>query len=187
MMYLIGMNNENEIIFAEPELRNGEFACSFDVVHPFVLDDGEIDDRCESYFDCIDAKSKLDICERLHCAPQDIVDNLEDDEKFELAYDTSLYPSSVICDDGNEWYFESSYCGQHDVRKDGIKNLVINNNIFDELMRLWDNYHLKKLPETEIKVYDSIIRELEEVSEDEETLIRDMIEENIINVQEATS
>lgn len=181
MMYLIGMNNENEIIFAEPKLRNGEFACRFDIVRPFVLDDSEIDDRCECYIDGLDAESKLDICERLHCAPQDIVDNLDAEEKFELAYDTSLYPSSVICDDGNEWYFESLYCGQHDVRKDGIKDLVINKDIFDELMRLWDNYHLKRLPETEIKVYDAIMRELEEVSEDKKSLIRDMIEENIIN------
>lgn len=144
MMYLIGMNNENDIMFAEPELRNGEFACCFDVVHPFVLDDGEIDDRCENYIDELDAESKINICERLHCAPQDIVDNLADEEKFELAYDTSLYPNSVICD-GNEWYFESSSCGQCDVRENGIKNLVVDKNIFDELMRLWDNYHLKKI------------------------------------------
>ena len=181
MMYLMGMNNDNDIIFAEPEVRNREFACCFDVVHPFVLDDEEIDSRCQCYIDDIDAAAKLDICERLHCAPQDIVDNLEDEEKFEMAYDTSLYPGSVYCDDGNEWYFESSSCGQCDVREDGIKNLVVDKNIFDELMRLWDNYHLKKLPETEIKVYDAIMRELEEVSEDEESLIRDMIEENIIN------
>lgn len=37
-----------------------------------------------------------------------------------------------------------------------------------------------------MKVYDSIIRELEDATEDEESLIRDMIEENIINLQEAT-
>ena len=67
------------------------------------------------------------------------------EEKFELAYDTSLYPNSVCCDDGNEWYFESSSCGQVDVREDGMKTLAINNSTFNELMNLWDNYHLKKL------------------------------------------
>lgn len=181
MKYLIGMTNENEVVFAEPKVRKGEFTCSFDVVLPFVLDDDDVDNRCQDFIDGLDAASTLKICERLHCAPQDIVDSLDFEDKFELAYDTSLYPNNVCRDDGNEWYFESSSCGQVDVREDGMKNLVINNNTFNELMRLWDNYHLKKLPETEMKVYDAIMRELEEVSEDEESLIKDMIETNIIN------
>lgn len=183
MMYLLGMTEDNGIAFAEPRLdKNGIFACSFDVVEPFVPDDN-LEERVQEYFDEMDAESKINMCERLHCAPQDIGTEFVcryPDDAFDFVYDTSLYNNVITCDDGNEWYFESGSCGQHDVRDDGIKNLVIDKDRFDDLMYLWDNYHLEKLPESEKGKYNSAMRELEEVSEDEEALIRDMIDENII-------
>lgn len=184
MMYLLGMTEDNNIAYAEPELdKNGIFTCSFDTGIPFVPDDDVLEERVQEYFDEMDAESKINICERLHCAPQDVGKEwvrYDPDDAFDLAYDTSIYPNTITCDDGNEWYFESSSCGQHDVRKDGIKNLVVSKECFDTLMYLWDHYHLEKLPESEKGKYNSVMRELEEVNEDEEALIRDMIDENII-------
>lgn len=183
MMYLLGMTEDNDIAFAEPRLyKDGIFACSFDIVTPFVPDD-DLGERVQEYFDDMDAESKITMCERLHCAPQDVGTELvygDYDDAFEFVYDTSVYPNAITCEDGNEWYFESGSCGQHDVREDGIKELVIDKDRFDDLMYLWDNYHLEKLPESEKEKYNSVMHELEEVSEDEETLIRNMIDENII-------
>lgn len=184
MKYLLGMTEDNCIAFAEPELyKSGIFTCSFDIVTPFVPDDN-LEDRVQEYFDEMDAESKIEMCERLHCAPQDVGEEFvsrNPDEAFEFVHDTSIYPNTITCDDGNEWYFESSSCGQHDVREDGMKNLVIDKDCFDDLMYLWDQYHLIKLPDSEKAKYDKVMRELEEVSEDEEALIRDLITENIIN------
>lgn len=128
----------------------------------------------------MDVESKWDFCERYDCKPSEMGEQIPWNEQMEMLYDTSLYPNIITCDD-REWYFESVECGQADSRRTGIKELTIPKEIFNKLMYLWDNYHLEKLPESETKMYEEIIKALEEDEPYEEDLIRMLIEKYIIN------
>lgn len=181
MKYLLGINNDNDLMFAEPELKsNSGFTCSFDVVRPFVVDDEELDELAQTMFDELDAETKLSICTRLNCPPNNVGIEMDRDEKIEMVYDTSLYPNTIYASDGDEWMFDAVGCGQCDIRTDGIKHLVVSDECFNTLIYLWDNYHLKKLPRSEENKFYSMIDELELLKCSEETEIRNMIDKYII-------
>jgi hypothetical protein len=178
MMCLLGINEDNDIVFAKPEVKtNGEFTCCFDLVTPFIMPDEEdLEERAQEYLEEMDAEFKWKFCEDHDCKPSEMAESLTEDEQFELVYDTSLYPNFFTDDNGNEWHFEISSCGQHDIREEGMKYLVVPEKAYTELMRLWDNYHLKTLPTNEMKTYRYIMSSLQMDDYEEECRIKDMIE-----------
>ena len=89
--------------------------------------------------------------------------------------DCSLY-SEKIDVDGITYYFESSSCGQHDTRKDGMK-LYTNQKAYDKLHEFWDLYHLKKVDEEVIKEVQELHEVLSKI--DEKEWIENWIKENI--------
>ena len=150
--FLLGATVNNELVFGEFEIRewNGypEFSASFSTVIPF------------------NAEYLYDLCERFDCRPSELPKNLAD-ECYDVrdALDCSLYPEEVIVD-GESWFFESSSCGQHDTRKDGMEEYT-NEEAYNLLHTLWDNYHLKKVDEEVIEQIESLVDMLSIVDEEE--------------------
>lgn len=56
--------------------------------------------------------------------------------------DTSLFQEEITID-GDEYIFESQSCGQH--QENELKKYFIDEKLFTELMKLWEQYHLKVL------------------------------------------
>lgn len=180
--YLLGATKDNEIVFCEFEVteRNGypEFSASFDTVRPFNGSDVDLEYYFEDYADprTMDAEWIIYQCDRLHCCPMDLPRHLADEcNDPRDAIDCSLYDKEFDID-GDKWYFESSCCGQHDTRDE--MEIYINKAAYNELIELWDKYHLKKVSKPMItKKLKSIIERLEIV--DEEEWIKNYIRETM--------
>lgn len=165
---LLGVNNENEIVFGEFELRNWngypEFSASFDGVIPFTLESRDLYSALEDIIDTLDDSSKLNWCNEYDCSPYRLADTmtewLSDDELADLLYDMSLYPNTIYVD-GEEWRFESSTCGQYDTTNE-MKHIFCP-DVYDNLMYLWKNYHLKELNEEnpDYKIYERLCTDAE--------------------------
>ena len=177
--YLLGATKDNELVFGEFGVteRNGhqEFTASFNVVRPFresSIDAAEIwEDRLYNY----DNDWKYQQCEEFDCAPSELADNLANEycDVMELI-DCSLYDECYTI--GNEdWYFESVACGQHDSSGDMLE--YANEDAYDALINLWNNYHLKQVDDSVIEKVKQIASELFDV--DEEAWITDFIKRHI--------
>ena len=177
--FLLGTTKDNEVVFCEMELRdrNGkiEFSASFNTVYPFEYDDKYLKERLKDNLDCYDKDYLYCLCDRYNCSSSQLVKHMYYDSMVEEIIDISLYPNSIRVN-GNDWYFESSACGQHDTREE--MEFYVNKNLYNRIIELWDEYHLKEMPQTIIDEVNTIIEELEKV--DEEEWIKNFIEENLI-------
>ena len=150
---LIGMTSENELVFAEFELKDNNhsknhFTASFDIVTPVIVTDEYLRERAEDLVESLDPESKWDIAERFNVAPSEIPDIILKHDGIEGVLDISLFPENFLIDlDGQDYdiYFESSSCGQHDIRQEGIEKYFVPKEFVEKLLWLWDNYHLKEL------------------------------------------
>ena len=174
--YLLGSTNDNELVFGEFGVteRNGyhEFAASFDVVRPFCESDVDVEEIWNDRLDEYDCDIKYTLCEDYNCSPSELLQNLVGSESnvMELL-DCSLYPEWYTIDD-DDWYFESVGCGQHDTTGDMAE--YVNEDAYNALIDLWNNYHLKQVGEDVIKKVDEIASTLDSV--DEEGWFADFIE-----------
>ena len=160
--FLLGVI-KNQIVVGEFEIRdwNGylEFSAHFSVGEAFniELDEYEIKDWWEGYWDCLEPIDKLDCLKEGEITKEEWLD-----EKVEETYYTDIKDCS--CTDlemkfGNDYInFESICCGQHDVRTDEFFNEMVftNKDAFDKLMNLWDNYHLKEIDDNAKNEIDEI-------------------------------
>ena len=168
--YLLGATVYNELVFGEFELRdrNGykEFSASFNTVTPFNAENYDLEEYYEGWIDGLDKEYLYDLCVRFDCKPSELPSELAD-ECYDVrdALDCSLYPEEIMVD-GESWCFESSSCGQHDTRKDGME-VFVNEEAYNLLHTLWDNYHLKKIDEEVIKQVENIVEMLSSVNEEE--------------------
>lgn len=147
---LLGTTKDNMIVFGNYEMRtwNGypEFSASFDSVYPFKIDEDEIQGRLNALVDYdLPNETIIEWCNEYKCCPDELADtvysDLGTDELIEMTYDTSLYPNTIYDKNGDEWNFESSSAGQYDPRPDMAK--IYDTVLFNDLMYLWDTYHLK--------------------------------------------
>lgn len=163
--YLLGINNDNEIVFAEFGIttRNGynEFTACFDTVAPFEVEESDgieyIEELLES---CYDDGGKYRLCVQYDCTPSELPQLMAENEYIETnadEKDCSLYSDRIYVDDV-EYAFESMGCGQHDIRDEGMKEYT-NKKAVEELLNLWDSYHLKE-------VDDSIIEKVAHLQEE---------------------
>lgn len=180
--YLLGATVNNELVFGEFELKHPrywskekgsytdeevlEFSASFDTVTPFNADDYDLEEYYEGWIDGLDKEYLYDLCERFDCSPSQLPKNLAD-ECYDVrdALDCSLYPEEIIVD-GESWCFESSSCGQHDTREEGMEEYV-NEEAYNLLHTLWDNYHLKTVDEEVVKQVEKLVDVLSSVDEEE--------------------
>lgn len=160
--YLLGSTKEKEIVFAEIEIttRNGykKFSVSFDTVHPFNGTNFDFEEYYKYYIDELDKPYLYDLCCQYDCCPSELAENLasECDDPTD-ALDCSLYPECFDIN-GQEWYFESMSCGQHDTREE--MEVIINKPAYDKLHYLWDNYHLKEINEDIISQIENVKSQL---------------------------
>jgi len=158
--YLLGVNNYDKLVFGEFEVteRNGypEFSASFSTVFPITEDDVDAEEYYKSLVEEVDAEEYY----------ENLVEEMDDSwvlEQLKFYRDYSLYPEKIDVN-GTTYYFESSACGQHDTREEGMK-LFTNQNAYDKLHELWDLYHLKKVDEEVIKEVQEIQEALNEIDE----------------------
>lgn len=187
--FLLGATEDNELVFGEFELRNPSyyskdkgnytdenvlnFSASFDTVMPFISQNYDLIAYFESWIDCQDKGYLYDECERLDCSPSELPKCLADEcDDVRDVIDCSLY-SEEITVNGESWCFESCACGQHDTRKDKMKEYT-NYEAYNLLNELWDNYHLKQVDEEVIKQIEKLVDMLSGI--DEEQWIIDFIE-----------
>ena len=175
--FLLGATKNNEIVFSEVEIRdrNGklEFSTSFDAVYPFEYSETYLMERVVDNLDCYDKSDLYDLCERYDCKPSGLAEKIWADSYIEDIIDISLYPDSIEVD-GNEWYFESACCGQCDTREE--MEFYVNENLYNRIIELWNEYHLKEIDNSIVEEVNSILNKLEQVNEEE--WIANYIKEN---------
>ncbi len=168
--YLLGATVNNELVFGEFEItnRNGypEFSASFNTVIPFKAEDYDLEEYYEGWVDGMDKEYLYDLCEQYDCSPSELPKNLADNcYDVRDALDCSLYPNEIYVD-GESWCFESSSCGQHDTREDGMQHYV-NEEAYNLLHTLWDNCHLQRVDDEVVKQVEKLVDMLSSVDEEE--------------------
>lgn len=175
--FLLGATRNREIVFGEIELRNRngkiEFSASFDAVIPFMYDEDYLRDRLENSLDDYDKSDLYDLCNEYDCSPSNLAEEMFYNSDLEDIIDISLYPNNIEIY-GKEWYFESSGCGQYDTREE--MEFYVNEKLYNRIMELWDEYHLKEVDEYIVEEVNSILSDICKV--DEEEWIADYIKNN---------
>lgn len=142
MKILAGITKNNEIYFLEIELRgkaHDYFAMSGFTVHPLKYDDAinlsrEMLEDGELWKMAVEAnQTKLGLA--------DWVDYVLSVDGEISQIDNSLLTDEIEVD-GVNYIFDSGGCGQH--KEKNLKHYFIEKEIFDELMKIWKTYHLKK-------------------------------------------
>lgn len=146
---LLGATKDGEIVFGDVEVtwRNGyrEFSASFDTVRPFLKDDFDLTGYVAGYCDEMDYETLYNMCKEHDCSPNDLVDVLaEEVDDIQEWLDCSLFSSEIEAN-GECYLFESVGAGQQDTREEMEK--YTNKNVYDFIMKMWDNYHLKEITE----------------------------------------
>ena len=176
---LVGATTDNELVFANLEVRtwNGhpEFSASFDTVHPFNMEEIDLEEMAKNYLEGCDREMLYDLCEEYDCSPSNLLNVYAKNTSIDEIMDLSLY-SNYINIDGAEWRFKSSGCGQQDTRNN--MNIYVNKKLYNRIIKLWDKYHLKEISEDIQEEIEKIITQLEEI--EEEQWIRDYIKMYII-------
>ena len=95
--------------------------------------------------------------------------------------DCSLYPR-IINNQDIDYIFRAEGCGQHDTRDDLL--YAIDNDLYNDIYYLWDEYHLKQLDKKGLELYNSIIERASKIDEEEE--IKKFIDEYKEEIDEKT-
>lgn len=193
--FLIGFTKDYNIIVAELELRDqnfeNELSCSFDEssiinANETVYNEDYIYDYIDSMLGGYDAEYRLELCERYDCSPQNLCDKmteiyLNNPEEMKDLIDCSCYSKEISINDV-DYIFRADAYGQHDTRDNLL--YAIDNDLYNDIHYLWDNYHLKQLDEKNLELYDSIIERASKIDEEEE--IKKFIEEYKEEIDEKT-
>ena len=171
MKYLLGATRNHEIVFAEFGVRiYGDgcrfFSASFAMVSPLNGNKFDIESYISDQFEDMSAADKYYMCERFDCAPSEVVSQWAgscDDPRDVL--DCSLYPEWYSID-GEDWYFESCAGGQCDPRQCGMERCT-NMKAFNDLMELWDKYHLREISDDGMMKMHTVRKALEGIDEEE--------------------
>lgn len=162
---LAGITKENELYFLEIDTtndkRNGynEFSMSGFTVRPLELEEAKEQSR-ESIKNLVEEETE-DISGLYLRDIDEIVNDIIDSDGNLSGLDTSLFPETITLSDGAEYVFESGSCGQHQEKE--LKHYFIDEKIYHQLMKIWDKYHLKELPENSAM---SIVEETKEIKQD---------------------
>lgn len=72
--------------------------------------------------------------------------------------------------ENEEIYLSFSSCGQHQEKREDIKELWISEKDFKKINSLWNTEHLKPLKETSVKYMSSVFEQYKSLCNDEEVL-----------------
>lgn len=179
--YLLGINNDNEIVFGEFGIttRNGynEFTACFNTVAPFEVEESDGIEYMEELLDsCYDDGDKYKLCVQYDCTPSELAEIMAENEHVSTnadEKDCSVYSNRIYVDDA-EYAFETMSCGQHDIRDEGMKEYT-NKKAVEILLNLWDNYHLKKVDDNIVEKVAQLQKRLKLDCTEEETKIAEYI------------
>lgn len=155
---LLGFTKDNEVVFGNVSYKNGRFTASFDSSYPMEISKEYAIQSIESTIDCMEKDWILNELETHDCRPSELAEKL-----YENSYDVvgefmdnSLYTESFSIDGvDDDIYFLAGGCGQHDTRNEMA--IYINQELYNEIHRLWDEYHLKQVDYEEVKdVFEAI-------------------------------
>lgn len=179
---LLGFTNDNEIVFGNVSLYDDyRFSASFETSRPIIIKDDEIIDELKSRLEQMDVEWLYNTLLEYDCAPSELADKIFEEkgvgESIEWLYDTSLYPE-VFSIEGVEGdiHFESSASGQHDTR--GEMNTYTNKYLYDLIHNLWDEYHLKIIPEEKVQEVFNMIEIKNDVIDENEYVKKWLIKLN---------
>lgn len=172
---LLGATKDNEIVFANVEIKNKRFTASFNAVRPRNLDDINWEELADDYLECCEADEKFRLCVLFNCKPSDLADRVADEVDQDVLLDTSLYPKTIECYDYCcEYIFESSNCGQYDSRNDMEEYFTKNG--YDMLMKYWDQFHLKEIDNQTAKEIEMLVSIMDITEEQQQDWIAQYIE-----------
>ena len=161
--YLLGSTTWDELAFAECEIRNdGEFSCSFDTVIPFNSEKVDLEYYAEELLEYLDNSYIRSLCKRYDCKESELAVAIATNEPITELMDCSLYPEFYTIN-GNDWYFESSGCGQIDL--EGNITEYTNKDAVDKLIKFWKEHHLTIVDDTAKDELKNILSELSSVDE----------------------
>lgn len=192
---LLGATKDNEIVFANVRIDHPYYyskalgrytdetistlSISFDLVKPFMANNLDLTQLFEDYNEGFDKADLYDLCKHYACSPQGLAEHQAAEcGDVRDVIDCSLY-NQMFNLDGDEWYFESSSCGQHDTRHD-MKQYV-SRLAYDGLLKLWDEYHLKPITELTMDYIDKLLNLLDV---DQELWIKRFIMNNYEDLSE---
>lgn len=146
-----------------------EFTASFNVGELVNIDDENKNayNYYESIFDdCYDAEAKLNLLNGGERTKKDVIDEwLASEYDYRERIDCS-------CTDYEFTYKNITYnfitagCGQHDIRTDSNNWIFVNNKV-DNLLKMWDQYHLKEINESNCNKLIEILKDFEKFEHDE--------------------
>ena len=181
--FLLGVN-ENKILIGEIEIteRNGykEFTASFDEGEVFRIDDVDMKANCEDMWNCYDAQSKLDLLYDGDRTREDVFEDWTRYSDYHEFIDCSCTDIELTTNDGDLINFETTSCGQHDIRDyfDFNSWIFTDKKAIDLIFKLWDKYHLKKITKIQEKQFLKICELLENYTIHSE-VTENFIKENI--------
>ena len=182
--FLLGVNKD-KILIGEIEIteRNGykEFTASFDEGEAFDIDNVDLTELCQMDWECLDEKTKLDLLCDGDRTREDVFNEWTRYSDYHEFIDCSCTDIEIETKDGVLVNFQTTCCGQHDVRDESdFENFIYTNKkAFEYIMYLWDNYHLKEISEEEEKIFDKICELLKDFnphSEQSENFIKENLE-----------
>lgn len=156
---LIGTTNQG-LIFADVNKREDQFSVSFDEVDVVIATNELLEQRAKNLFDCVDDATITELLERFDCTLSELPKEYAYHYPYEGVLDCSLYPEIYfipkVSDD--DIVFESVGCGQHDPRTiESFRPIFPEFN--KKLLSLWDNFHLKDIPQSEWEQLQKIKQE----------------------------
>lgn len=146
---LLGLTNNNEVVFANVSNSRGYFSVSFDCSYPQAISCEDEINAIESYIECMDKDWVLGQLESYDCKPSELAEEIRKDtyNVIESYFDNSLYTESFqINGIENDIYFLASGGGQYDTREEGMSWLV-DEELYNFIHEMWDDYHLKEAPQ----------------------------------------
>lgn len=191
--FLLGINKEeNKIYFGELEVttRNGykEFTASFDVGEAFDIEEIDLQEECESLWECYDTEQKLDLLYDGDRTREDVFDEWTRYSDYKEFIDCSCTDFETTLNNGQTINFETTNGGQYDIREneEEYNNIIFTDKKAVELiLELWDKYHLKNiendLKEVEDKI-NEILERLDKYNDREYKNIENFIKNNILEV-----
>lgn len=167
--YLLGATTDNEIVTCNIRLSDNpdgskRFTASFNVYN--IINGNELPSLVESHLDNYDKEVLYDLCDNYDCAPSALCDMIVQDENLDewLGMSWCINTYSVVAN-GDEWFFENICAGQHDTRND--MSAIIDQEAYDLVHELWDNYHLKAIGGETLAKAETLIDKLSEIDESE--------------------
>ena len=170
----LGTTVNDELAFAEyHKYEDGRAGFGFFTVRPFRASDVD-EDYVWDWLDGFGKEILYDFCVDYDCSPNELATEVLDNSSIGEIIDISLFPNCITVD-GEDWYFESSACGQHDLRDEMSE--YANKEAFDTLISMWDEYHLKSIPNDKEQIVLNAIEALCDI--DYESFIENYIREEL--------